>query len=141
MIQFFNEDVDFKIPNPRKTKTWLKDIIESEGFELNQLNYIFCSDEYLLSVNQQYLNHDFYTDIITFDNSEEIEGIVEGDIFISIDRVKENAEQLSKTFKEELLRVLAHGVLHLVGYDDHEDEDELVMRQKEDTYIATFPKS
>lgn len=141
MIQFFNEDVDFKIPNPRKTKTWLKDIIESEGFELNQLNYIFCSDEYLLSVNQQYLNHDFYTDIITFDNSEEIEGIVEGDIFISIDRVKENAEQLSKTFKEELLRVLAHGVLHLVGYDDHEDEDELVMRQKEDTYIATFSKS
>ena len=141
MIQFFNEDVDFKIPNPRKTKTWLKDIIESEGFELNQLNYIFCSDEYLLGVNQQYLNHDFYTDIITFDNSEEIEGIVEGDIFISIDRVKENAEQLSKTFKEELLRVLAHGVLHLVGYDDHEDEDELVMRQKEDTYIATFPKS
>ena len=141
MIQFFNEDVDFKIPNPRKTKTWLKDIIESEGFELNQLNYIFCSDEYLLSVNQQYLNHDFYTDIITFDNSEEIEGIVEGDIFISIDRVKENAEQLSKTFKEELLRVLAHGVLHLVGYDDHEDEDELVMRQKEDTYIAIFPKS
>lgn len=141
MIQFFNEDVDFKIPNPRKTKTWLKDIIESEGFELNQLNYIFCSDEYLLSVNQQYLNHDFYTDIITFDNSEEIEGIVEGDIFISIDRVKENAEQLSKSFKEELLRVLAHGVLHLVGYDDHEDEDELVMRQKEDTYIATFPKS
>ncbi|MBB3841246.1 rRNA maturation RNase YbeY [Runella defluvii] len=141
MIQFFNEDVDFKIPNPRKTKTWLKDIIESEGFELNQLNYIFCSDEYLLSVNQQYLNHDFYTDIITFDNSEEIEGIVEGDIFISIDRVKENAEELSKTFKEELLRVLAHGILHLVGYDDHEDEDELVMRQKEDTYIATFPKS
>lgn len=141
MIQFFNEDVDFKIPNPRKTKTWLKDIIESEGFELNQLNYIFCSDEYLLGVNQQYLNHDFYTDIITFDNSEEIEGIVEGDIFISIDRVKENAEQLSKTFKEELLRVLAHGVLHLVGYDDHEDEDELIMRQKEDTYIATFPKS
>ena len=141
MIQFFNEDVDFKIPNPRKTKTWLKDIIESEGFELNQLNYIFCSDEYLLGVNQQYLNHDFYTDIITFDNSEEIEGIVEGDIFISIDRVKENAEQLSKTFKEELLRVLAHGVLHLVGYDDHEDEDELVMRQKEDTYIATFSKS
>lgn len=141
MIQFFNEDVDFKIPNPRKTKTWLKTIIESEGFELNQLNYIFCSDEYLLSVNQQYLNHDFYTDIITFDNSEETEGVVEGDIFISIDRVKENAEQLSKTFKEELLRVLAHGVLHLVGYDDHEDEDELVMRQKEDTYIATFPKS
>ena len=141
MIQFFNEDVDFKIPNPRKTKTWLKDIIESEGFELNQLNYIFCSDEYLLGVNQQYLNHDFYTDIITFDNSEEIEGIVEGDIFISIDRVKENAEQLSKTFKEELLRVLAHGVFNLVGYDDHEDEDELIMRQKEDTYIATFPKS
>lgn len=137
MIQFFNEDVEFKVPNPRKTKLWLKSIIESEGFELNQINYIFCSDEYLLSVNQQYLNHDFYTDIITFDNSDE-EQTIEGDIFISIDRIKENAEQLSKVFNEELLRVLVHGVLHLVGYDDHEHKDELLMREKEDFYISLF---
>jgi probable rRNA maturation factor len=137
MIQFFNEDVEFKVPNPRKTKLWLKNIIESEGFGLNQINYIFCSDEYLLSINQQYLNHDFYTDIITFDNSDE-EQTIEGDIFISIDRIKENAEQLSKVFNEELLRVLVHGVLHLVGYDDHEDKDELLMREKEDSYISLF---
>lgn len=137
MIQFFNEDVEFKVPNPRKTKLWLKNIIESEGFGLNQINYIFCSDEYLLSINQQYLNHDFYTDIITFDNSDE-EQTIEGDIFISIDRIKENAEQLSKVFYEELLRVLVHGVLHLVGYDDHEDKDELLMREKEDSYISLF---
>jgi rRNA maturation RNase YbeY len=134
MIHFFNEDVDFKVSHPRKTKAWLKSIVIAESYELNQLNYIFCSDEYLLTVNQQYLNHDFYTDIITFDNSEG-EGIVEGDIFVSIDRVRENAQELNKSFEEELLRVLAHGVLHLVGYDDLEDEQELEMRSKEDFYL------
>lgn len=136
MIQFFIEDVDFKVPQPRKTKSWLQSIIKAEGFTLNQLNYIFCSDEYLLNVNRQYLEHDFYTDIITFDNSEE-EAVVEGDIFISIDRVKDNAQELNKPFEEELLRVLAHGILHLVGYDDHEDEQEHEMRAKEDFYLAT----
>ncbi|AXE19459.1 rRNA maturation RNase YbeY [Runella rosea] len=136
MIQFFIEDVDFKVPQPRKTKSWLQSIIKAEGFTLNQLNYIFCSDEYLLNVNRQYLEHDFYTDIITFDNSEE-EAVVEGDIFISIDRVKDNAQELNKPFEEELLRVLAHGILHLVGYDDHEDEQEHEMRAKEDFYLVT----
>jgi len=136
MIQFFIEDVDFKVPQPRKTKSWLQSIIKAEGFTLNQLNYIFCSDEYLLNVNRQYLEHDFYTDIITFDNSEE-EAVVEGDIFISIDRVKDNAQELNKPFEEELLRVLAHGILHLVGYDDHEDEQKHEMRAKEDFYLTT----
>ncbi|RDB03790.1 rRNA maturation RNase YbeY [Runella aurantiaca] len=135
MIQFFIEDVDFKVPQPRKTKSWLQSIIKAEGFMLNQLNYIFCSDEYLLNVNRQYLEHDFYTDIITFDNSEE-EAVVEGDIFISIDRVKDNAQELKKPFEEELRRVLAHGILHLVGYDDHEDEQEQEMRAKEDFYLT-----
>jgi probable rRNA maturation factor len=135
MIHFFNEDVDFKVPNPRKTKTWLKGIINSEGYELNQLNYVFCSDEYLLNINRQYLDHDFYTDIITFDSSEN-KGIVEGDIFISIERVQENANDLNKTFEDELRRVLAHGILHLVGYDDIEDEQELEMRAKEDFYLS-----
>lgn len=135
MIQFFIEDVDFKVPQPRKTKSWLQAIIKAEGFTLNQLNYIFCSDEYLLNVNRQYLDHDFYTDIITFDNSEE-EAVVEGDIFISIDRVKDNAHELNKSFEEELRRVLAHGILHLVGYDDHEDEQEQEMRDKEDFYLS-----
>lgn len=134
MIQFFIEDVDFKVPQSRKTKSWLQSIIKAEGFSLNQLNYIFCSDEYLLNVNRQYLDHDFYTDIITFDNSEE-EAVVEGDIFISIDRVKDNAQELNKPFEEELRRVLAHGILHLVGYDDQEDEQEQEMRAKEDFYL------
>ncbi len=135
MIQFFIEDVDFKVPQPRKTKSWLQSIVKAEGFSLNQLNYIFCSDEYLLNVNRQYLDHDFYTDIITFDNSEE-ENSIEGDIFISIDRVKENAEELNKSFEDELRRVLAHGILHLVGYDDIEDAQELEMRNKEDFYLS-----
>lgn len=135
MINFFNEDVDFKVPHPRKTKVWLKGIIEAESYELNQLNYVFCSDEYLLTINRQYLEHDFYTDIITFDNSEE-EGKVEGDIFVSIERIHENAKELNKTFEEELRRVLAHGILHLVGYDDIEDEQELEMRAKEDFYLS-----
>ncbi len=134
MIQFFIEDVDFKVPQSRKTKSWLQSIIKAEGFSLNQLNYIFCSDEYLLNVNRQYLDHDFYTDIITFDNSEE-EAVIEGDIFISIDRVKDNAQELNKPFEEELRRVLAHGILHLVGYDDKEDEQEQEMRAKEDFYL------
>ncbi|WP_428654046.1 rRNA maturation RNase YbeY [Runella sp.] len=134
MIQFFIEDVAFKVPQSRKTKTWLQSIIKAEGFALNQLNYIFCSDEYLLNVNRQYLEHDFYTDIITFDNSED-ENLIEGDIFISIDRVKENAQELQKPFEEELHRVLAHGILHLVGYDDIEDAQEQEMRNKEDFYL------
>jgi probable rRNA maturation factor len=135
MIQFFNEDIDFKVPQSRITKKWLLNIIEAEGFHLNQLNYIFCSDEYLLKINQEYLEHDFYTDIITFNNSEE-DNHIEGDIFISIDRVRENASTLQKKFEEELRRVLAHGVLHLVGYDDLEDEQELQMRAKEDHYLS-----
>ncbi len=135
MIQFFNEDIDFKVPQSRITKKWLLNIIEAEGFHLNQLNYIFCSDEYLLKINQEYLEHDFYTDIITFDNSEE-DNHIEGDIFISIDRVRENASIHQKKFEEELRRVLAHGVLHLVGYDDLEDEQELQMRAKEDHYLS-----
>jgi probable rRNA maturation factor len=135
MIQFFIEDVDFKVPHPRQTKSWLQSIIKAEGFTLNQLNYIFCSDEYLLNVNRQYLDHDFYTDIITFDNSED-EGRIEGDIFISIDRVRDNAQELNKSFEEELRRVLAHGILHLVGYDDIDDDQELEMRDKEDFYLS-----
>ncbi|TAE99150.1 MAG: rRNA maturation RNase YbeY, partial [Runella slithyformis] len=109
MIHFFSEDISFKVPNIRQTKAWLKATAQAEGFKLNQLNYIFCSDEYLLGVNRQYLNHDFYTDIITFDNGE-IEGEIEGDIFVSIERVRENATEFKKTFEEELKRVLVHGV-------------------------------
>ncbi|TAE39751.1 MAG: rRNA maturation RNase YbeY [Runella slithyformis] len=137
MIHFFSEDISFKVPNIRQTKAWLKATAQAEGFKLNQLNYIFCSDEYLLGVNRQYLNHDFYTDIITFDNGE-IEGEIEGDIFVSIERVRENATEFKKTFEEELKRVLVHGVLHLSGYGDKTEEEEKTMREKENFYLHLY---
>ena len=139
MINFFCEDIEFKVPQSRSAKTWLKSIATTEGFELNQLNYLFCSDEHILSINRQYLEHDFYTDIITFDNSED-EKVIEGDIFISIERVQENAKNLNQIFEVEFRRVLAHGVLHLCGYNDTDDSQEEMMRTKEDFYLSLFSK-
>jgi probable rRNA maturation factor len=137
MVNFFCEDIIFKVSEVRKTKAWLKTIATQESYELADLNYLFCSDDYVLNVNRQYLNHDFYTDIITFDNSES-EQQIEGDVFISIERVKENAIELNQSFEDELRRVLAHGLLHLIGYDDLEDEQKNQMRQKENFYLAQF---
>jgi len=134
-INFFCEDVDFKLKHPRKTSTWIKESILKEKRILQGLNYIFCSDQYLLQMNQEYLNHKTLTDIITFDNAETAKTI-EGDIFISIDRVTENAEKFDRPFDEELHRVLIHGVLHLVGYGDKDPASKAKMRKKEDTYLA-----
>ena len=117
MLKFFSEEIDFKLTLPQKTSKWIKTISESEGYDLISLNYIFCSDEYLLEINKQYLDHDYYTDIITFDNSED-EGKIEGDIYISVDRVKENADTFGTDFETEMRRVLIHGLLHLMGYTD-----------------------
>lgn len=137
MIQFFAEDVEYELPNPTKVKRWLKFVIESEGFVLNQLNYIFCSDEYLLNMNREHLQHDYYTDIITFDTSDD-EKHVEGEIYISTDRVRENANEMSIVFDDELRRVIVHGVLHLVGYTDENDSTKAKMRSKEDFYLKNF---
>lgn len=137
MIQFFAEDVEYTIPNPTKAKRWLKFVIENEGFTLNQLNYIFCSDEYLLNMNREHLQHDYYTDIITFDTSDE-EKQVEGEIYISTDRVKENAETAEVKFDEELRRVIVHGVLHLVGYSDEDEVLKVKIRDKEDFYLKNY---
>lgn len=137
MINFFNEDVSFQPTNPIKTKRWIKGVIERAGAELNEINYIFCSDEYLLEVNKEHLDHDYFTDIITFDNSEE-DGLIEADIFISVDRVKENAENENKTFDDELRRVLVHGVLHLLGFEDSTEELKKAMRKREDESLALF---
>ncbi|SRR5690554_1885565 len=139
LIHYFFEDISYKIVHPIKTKRWIRSLVNAEGFELNSINFIFCSDEYLLQINREYLNHDYYTDIITFDNSES-DREIEGDIFISLDRVFENARSESIQEEEELRRVLAHGVLHLCGYDDHTDEEQSQMRAKENYYLQQFNK-
>jgi len=134
-IQFFSEDTSFKPNLKGSISLWIQQSITNEKFELVSLNFIFCSDNYLLNINQEYLNHDYYTDIITFDNSLE-PNHVEGDIFISIDRVKENADQNSVPFPEELKRVLIHGVLHLCGYNDKTIEEKALMTEKENAYLT-----
>jgi probable rRNA maturation factor len=137
MVSFFSEDIDFKVVNPLKTKKWIKNTSFSEGYEVSQLNYIFCSDEYLLEINKQYLDHDYFTDIITFDNSEEDKQL-EGDIYVSVDRVRDNAKTFHTDFDSEMRRVLIHGLLHLVGYEDSSEALKTAMRAKEDEYLRLF---
>lgn len=135
-IDFFNEDSDFRLENAERIENWIIKTIESHDKIVGDIAYIFCSDDYLLKVNQDYLNHDYYTDIITFDYSEN--GIISGDIFISIDRITDNAKQLNQEFNQELLRVLIHGVLHLLGFKDKSPEEEKLMREKEDEAISVY---
>ena len=137
MINFFNEDIDFRFKDRNKFKVWLKKVAEKEGFRITDLNYIFCSDQYLHKINLEYLNHDTYTDIITFDNSED-ETTIEGDIFVSIERVTDNSDTLNTHFEEEIRRVIVHGLLHLCGYDDHSIDDKAEMRRLESDYILLF---
>jgi rRNA maturation RNase YbeY len=134
-INFFNEDISFKLPHPRKTSTWIKLVIQKEKFSLNQVNFIFCSDEYLRAKNIEYLNHKTYTDIITFDYAD-TKGELEGDIFISIDRIRENADKFGRPFDEELHRVIIHGILHLLGYDDKTPQQKALIHKKEDACLS-----
>lgn len=134
-IHFFEEDITYNPKNKNALRQWLRDTIIAEGYRLKELNYIFCSDTYLLQVNRQYLDHDTYTDIITFDNSEQ-EKMIVGDIFISAERVKENAAKFKVTEAAELHRVMVHGALHLLGYPDKTPESKKVMTQKENEYLA-----
>lgn len=136
-INFFQEDTAFKLPNKIKIKKWIKQIAADEGYLIKDLNYILCSDEYLYQINLEYLNHSTYTDIITFDNSEE-DNKLEGDIFISIERVRENAVVQKTTFENEILRVLSHGLFHLCGFKDKSKEEKKIMRQKEEDSISRF---
>ena len=136
MIQFFFENIkEFLLPN--RVEEWIEQLISTEEKKTGNINYIFCDDEYLLKVNQDFLNHDYYTDVITFDY---VKGkTISGDIFISITRIKENAITLSDNdFERELIRVLAHGVLHLCGYKDKSEGDQKIMRAKENFYIDRF---
>ncbi|RTE54846.1 rRNA maturation RNase YbeY [Arenibacter aquaticus] len=132
----FHFECDFELKEFNYYADWIGRIIVSEGDVLGKLDYIFCDDEYLLGINRQYLNHDTYTDIITFPY-EEVGGI-SGDIFISIDRVRENAKEYRVDFETELKRVMAHGVLHLLGYGDKSEEEAVLMRSKENEKIKLF---
>ncbi len=136
-INFFSEDTDFQLSSPKSANLWIKNSIQEEGKKCGDLNIIFCSDTFLLNLNIDYLNHDTYTDIITFDWSEN--QTISGELYISIERVKENAILLRKTFEEELNRVMIHGVLHLMGYADKSPSDLSTMRAKEDFYLALQP--
>jgi len=134
-INFFTEDVDFKLKNKIIIRKWITDSVKNEGCFVGELNFIFCSDEYLLKINQEYLDHDTYTDIITFDNSEQ-ENEISGDIFISIERITENATKFKISSETELQRVMIHGVLHLIGYPDKKSEEKTLMTSKEDQYLG-----
>ncbi|WP_057937038.1 rRNA maturation RNase YbeY [Algoriphagus resistens] len=139
-INFFTEDVSFSLKEKRKRKVWLKQLAKAENHEILALNYVFCSDEYLLSINVEYLDHDDYTDIITFDNSEK-KATIEGDVFISIERVKENSKIHRVDEKTELSRVISHGLFHLLGYKDKSKAEAELMRSKEDFAINLFEQS
>lgn len=134
-IRFFSEDTDFELAHPRKTSAWINQTTRKEKSEVKEINYIFCSDSFLLGLNQDYLEHDTLTDIITFDYSISKKAL-EGEIYISIDRVSENAFKFKRDFEEELHRVIIHGVLHLAGYKDKKPSDKAIMRKKEDTYLS-----
>ncbi len=128
-ITFRVESLDFTLEKENKVKNWIRKIAKQEGKKTGTISYVFCSDDYLLAINKQFLNHDFYTDIITFDYSEKLK--IEGELFISIDRVKDNAKTFKQPFEKELMRTIIHGVLHLCGYKDKSPADEKKMRLKE----------
>lgn len=133
MVSYYFQDVDFKFSYRRLNNAWLKLVAESEVKKLGAINIIFCSDAYILDVNMKYLQHDYFTDIITFDYCEK--NILSGDLFISVDSVRENAFFYNTEFEDELNRVIVHGLLHLIGYDDHTEEDQKIMREKENYYL------
>ena len=134
MVRYFTEDISFEFKQRLLNNRWLKLVAGSEMKKLGAVNIIFCSDNYILDVNMKYLQHDYFTDIITFDYCEG--DVLSGDLFISIDSVRENASFYKTEFPDELNRVIVHGLLHLIGYDDHSEEDVLTMRSKEDYYLS-----
>lgn len=136
-VCFFFDAVKVTLTNRRELKHFIEHLFRKEGKKLLSLNYVFCSDKKLLQVNQDYLKHDYYTDIITFDLSETSASIA-GEIYISVDRVRDNAKQLGVSFRSELHRVIFHGALHLCGYSDKSQNEKTVMRRKEDLYLSKY---
>lgn len=133
-IQFSSYQTRFKLSNPKKTSTWIEKVVKAERSNILSLSYVFCTDKYLLGINQQFLDHDTLTDIITFDYTEKGRGI-EGEIYISVPRVRENASKLGVEFQTELHRVIIHGVLHLLGYKDKTAKAKAEMRSLEEKYL------
>ena len=137
MTRYDRQDTHFVFKHRRLCSAWLKAVAEEEKRTVGDIVVVFCSDEYLLGVNRQFLGHDYYTDIITFDYCQDY--VLSGDLLISVDCVRDNASHFGTDFDEELHRVIVHGVLHLIGYDDHTPEDQKVMREKEDYYLCKRP--
>jgi len=135
-INFHSQEIPSPNINLSLIKSWLQEIAQIDKVSIKRLNYIFCSDDYLLEINRTHLQHDYYTDIITFDLSET--EAIESDIYISLDRVKDNANQFNTESKLELLRVIAHGLLHLIGYNDKTEEEQIIMRNKEDACLTLW---
>ena len=133
MIRFFNKDIKFDLEKKLVFKKWIKTVVEQNDCKVGDLNVIFCNDPYILEINRQFLSHDYYTDIITFDYSED--NIINGELYISIDTVKENAVEYGQSFPDELHRVIIHGALHLCGLDDHCEEDIKEMRDAENSAL------
>lgn len=132
-VFFHNEGVSFALDSENRTAKWLISLVEMHSKEVGELSYIFCSDDYLLKLNREHLDHDYFTDIITFDYCEN--GVVSGDLFISLDRVRENAKTFGKTQMNELNRVIAHGLLHLLGFKDESADDIVEMRKMEEVSL------
>ncbi|MEI6347152.1 MAG: rRNA maturation RNase YbeY [Bacteroidota bacterium] len=133
-ISFVSEAIKFNLNNKTILKNWIKSVVTEEKKRVGEISFVFCSDDYLLEINKQFLQHDYYTDIISFDYSEE--DLLSGDLMISIDRVKENAIEQKVDFLTELNRVMIHGVLHLIGYNDKLPKEKNIMREKEDYYLS-----
>lgn len=140
-VHFYNEGTDYLPKGRVKLNQWVRQTIHNEGFRVGEIGYIFCSSDYHIGINRQYLGHDYHTDVITFDYSD-LEGrkVVSGDIFIDPETVADNADLLGTDPAEEQLRVIIHGILHLCGYKDKSDEEAAQMRQKENFYLARLPK-
>ncbi len=135
MIEFFSE-IDFTLDNEEGISKWIESVISAEGFSLGEISYVFCDDDYLLGINEKFLNHDTLTDIISFDYC--VGKQVHGEIYISVERVRDNASDYKVSFNNELLRVLIHGVLHFLRYSDKSEKEQQLMREKENIYIALF---
>ena len=139
MISFFKENTGFDIKSKNKIKTWLRSVAAQRGFATGDLNYVFCDDSYLLEINRQYLGHDYYTDIITFDSREDPSSLrLDGDIFISVDTVRANGVEYGEGFEREMMRVIVHGLLHLCGLDDRTKAQQQQMREAENAALEQW---